>query len=930
MAARLADVPEPVRAAWYEARDRYNDILAAAGMLRPATGAQPPLTLNAFATRELAAKLASLGVNDSPESIMVDIARVRVLPDALAFLDPLPGSTTPRRVSLVDFACQNVGRFSLDALHAFDADGTSLQAQLGHATLRDMVRDLDLARRYQAHVEERLRRGSVGALARKLAMAVQAAQMRMEVAEARLSYYLADEPRSFIDDRDERGFRWVEAALHAPSGQRQVDRHDIVVSQLTYQQVPLDGVLLFGARAPGSVPRIVVYTPGAPDGLTFREFATRADAAKHLFYHPAFREYLLDRLPAEFATVSPNGATRRFAGDHLAHWVLGASGDAAYTQTTEPFGEREITGDFLAAAHDATVEKIRRDARFLARSTADADSDAWFGYLQDRLNPAGANLATAALIDVPASLARMMQASWRFYDHVKAGDTGQAIIAFTDGYVNALNIVVPPYVGGRVVAGSIVRSRLATRGVARTAIRLAPPVVHFDDRYAVRHLRKRGKPDQEGIFRLGGQTYIEQEGTMYLVRRDTDLAHWRLMPPRSALDARFTGPLVERIDGRWIYARDVGLRGGVRGLRRRLSRLLLGDGAAAPVVPLPDAAPPAAPFELAMPPVMEPFRAEITAVLADNPSASALIKDDGSYMKVVVQPRSALILEPHLHPDLAELSAHQRRTFLHELETRFPLGAERAEVLSRRGWSAHDGRRVPSPTPSTGSSMDIDVQSPSISSSTGEPISPVPSLTSSQHARWDDALTVARRTPRSPRHTLAATVGDAVSEALSATELVPREEWPDRIWYFSERAFVTESWPVSGREGVTLDGNAAWFGNADGVHTYPVSVLPPETPVHRLDEALGTSRVQQVGQRDPLAYALQIDLRRFREPWQQVGRNHIVIGDSTHVELRRRVLPDGEYQYLLQARQPVRIPSTFIVNTGRRGARPDPLPPARY
>jgi hypothetical protein len=348
IANRLASVPGDVRTAWYEARDAYNDALATATILRAAAGVQAPLTLHAFASRELAARLATLGVDESPEAITVEIARIKVLPDPLAALDPLPGSTQARRVPLIDLASQNVGRFSLEILHAVDGDGRSMRDHLGHAAIRDMVRQLDLANRYQAYMEQTLRQGPTAALARKLAMHVRAAQMRLEAAEARLAYHLPGEPPSFIDDREERGFRWVEAALDEPAGRRRVGNHAIAVSQLTYRKVPLDNILIFASRASQSAPRLVMYTPGAPDGVTFREFESREDAARRFLYHPAFREYLLDRLPAEFATVPANGATREFAGDRLAHWVLGAPRDAAYTVTAEPFDERNARWEAIS------------------------------------------------------------------------------------------------------------------------------------------------------------------------------------------------------------------------------------------------------------------------------------------------------------------------------------------------------------------------------------------------------------------------------------------------------------------------------------------------------------------------------------------------------------------------------------------------------
>lgn len=673
-----------------------------------------------------------------------------------------------------------------------------------------------------------------------------------------------------------------------------------------------------------------MYTPDAPDGLAFREFESRQEAAKRFLYHPAFRDYLLDRLPAEFATVLPNGATRQFAGDRLAHWVLGASGDTAYTLTAEPFDEREVHGDFFAAAHDATTQKYRRDTRLLARSAADADKDAWFGYLQGRFNgDPMANLVATTLAEMPASLARMMQASWRFYDHVKAGDTGQAFVAFTDGYVNALNLVVPPFVGGRHVARAIVRSRSATRGVASTSVGLAPPRARFEDRYAAHGLRKPGKPDGEGIFRVRGQSYIDHDGTFFLVRHDADYGLWRLAPPQGAMDARFTGPLIERIDGRWAYAHDVGLRGGMRRMRERVARLFVHDDPelvavaaldeAAPVAP---AAPP--PPRIALPRVMEPMRAEITVALTDNPSARALVWADGTHLKFSVPQRSALIIDPHLHGDIAALSAHQRRVFMHELDVQFPLKAERAEVLGTHGWAQANGRRVPSRPHSPTLAPGTDLQSPSISSSTGDPTTPPPTLTPSQQGRWDNALAAARNAPRSQRRPSAPASGAA--ETLPVGEIVPRDEWPGRVWYFSERRFQADITPDLYREGVTLGGDTAWIDATSGRRTYPVSTLPPETPLSRLSEVLGTSPGQQAGRRDPLGYAMQIDLARLRNA-MEVGQ--ALIGDAGF-EMRRRLLPSGEYQYTLQSSRRVHIPLNCIIDVSHRGGQPTSLPGVRF
>jgi len=929
-AIRLAHVPVRVRESWYRARDIYNETLATAALVRMGTGLQPPSSLHAYASGEIAARLASLGIDESPETITIEIGRVGTLPKALAWIDPLPGSSETRRIPLVEFATQNIGRFSIATLHAVDEQGQSIGRQLSADTLRNMVGELDLANRYQAHLEQRLREGPVGTLVRKLALNVHAAHMRMEAAEARLSYFLPDQPRSFIDDREERGFRWVEAALDAPNARRHVDGHQIVASQMTYQQVALHGIILFASGAPASASRIVMYTPDAPDGLSFREFESRQEAARKFFYHPAFREYLLDHLPAEFATASPNGQVRRFAGDRLAHWVLGASKSAAYTQTAEPFGERAVSGDFLAADYDATVEKLRRNTRFLARSTADANSDSLLSLLQASLSNKPAELFSMIVTEVPSSLARVMQASWRFYDHVKAGDTGEAMVAFTEGYVNALNLVVPPFIGSRHIAGAIVRSRSAAGGVASTSVRMTPARVRFEDRYVAHNLKKAGKPDDEAVFRFRGESFVEQDGRFYFVRYDNDYRHWRLAPARGPTDARFTGPMIQRQDGRWTYAHGAGLCGGMRRFCERMNRVVVGD--APPAVAPPAVAAPApagVPRPIGDAALLAPYRAEIEAVLRDNPSASAFLRTDGTHLKFVVTRRSGLILDPHIHPDLAELSAHQRRVFLHELDIRFPLAADRAEVLNVAAWSQPNGRRLPSPPGSPGRRNDI--QSPDISSTTGDASPAMPAMTPSQQVRWDEALATARNTPRSAQRSPVGQIAEPAVDTLPVPEIIPPEQWPERLWSFSERRFESEFWPGAGRQGVTLETPTTWLGDVAGTrtYTYTLSALPPETPIQRLSEVLGTSPVHQAGQRDPLGHALQIDTARIRDmrAWGNTPREH---RGELDFDMYRSVLPSGEYQYFLRSTVPLRVPSRFIVDTGRRGATPSPLPSARH
>jgi hypothetical protein len=310
---------------------------------------------------------------------------------------------------------------------------------------------------------------------------------------------------------------------------------------------------------------------------------------------------------------------------------------------------------------------------------------------------------------------------------------------------------------------------------------------------------------------------------------------------------------------------------------------------------------------------MEGLRAEALAAHADNPSSQVLLRNEGDYVKVVVEPRSAFIIDDGLHPDLAGLSAHQRRAFLHELEARFPLAAERAEVLQVRGWSRNDGRKLPSPPASPGATQDPGIQSPSISSSSGDPLPSAPALAPHQQTRWDESLAAARATPRTATRAGSSNADELAVESLPAAEVVPRDEWPARAWFFRERPFRQGAQS----DGVTLREESVWSDPVRDMRSYPVSIRPPETPTNLLAEALGLSPVQQTGGRDPLGHWLQIDTARLRDMQRDVPI--LIEHDSHGFEMHRRLLPSGEYQYMLtRIGFPMRFRPELISGSGRR------------
>lgn len=870
---RLAQVPAQVRNAWHTAHEAYVDALMDTATLREAVGITEPESIHEQAVRLLSARLKALGIDAAPDDIAIDITPMPSVDSPVDITTALIGKLPKRRVTLAQLSYEGIGQHQLDGLRAVMPNNAAAPPTLTGQAIRDMIRDIDLSTRYQAYLETTFRNGSRGAAAKALALHLQQARMRFEAEEARLGYYFTDTSGGFIFDHDERGYRWVDTALQERSAtQRQkIDGHDIEAIQLTYKGAPMTDVLVFGSRTPQSAPRVVMYTPGAPDGIAYREFADRQEAARQFLYHPAFREYLLDRLPAEFTRTV--GGRREFAGDTRAHWVLGASGDAAYTLTEEPFAEQRVSDDFIGAAYDAAVELRKRNTRLIARSVDEADRDALIDHPLTRLPFApGARFAAEMLIEIPASAIRAVQASWRFYDHVRAGDHAEAFVAFAEGYTSALNVVMP---GVLSPARRVPSIRSMPGSSSLTPARLPHPASApaFESRYIAQGVRKGSAADADGFYPVGGRRYLEQDGHLYGVRFDDDYRCWRLTRPDGSLDANFTGPAIERVHGQWQYAQDIGLRGGMRrALRDRFRRVMhVGDepaaGAQAPAeAPAVPAAPPAEPH-FYLPPAAEHLRPELTAAMRDNPGGHLMVRSDGSDFHIRPPAHHEILFGEGLSADLAALSVHQRRIFVHELETRFPVAAERATVIDALGLP-RGGRRVPSPPRAGTAPRGDDGQVPDISSSSGDEAvvsSGSPPLSTLQRARWDEALVIARETPRvSPR---APSPGPSTSSRPSAQPL-PRDQWPERIWLYMEHA---PAFSPNGAIDLAISPLVV-RRSALAQNRFRALTLPPETPAQRLDDALGVPLERRNAPGGAWHIWVEVDTRALRNEQIAHGR----------------------------------------------------------
>jgi len=559
---RLARVPLDVAHGWRDAANGYRSaLLLAASWTRPDAD-DAPLTLARWCRKELLSALSRRGIALDPDDIHLEIRGEE------GFTLPVIGATPrpPVRMSLAEFALYNTGHHDGRQIRVLASElPPDVQAPSVNV-LRELSRELDLAPRFASYLRERVS-DPQGHRFRSTAMHLQHARMRIEAAAARLSAYLPGEPTTFLDDRGERGYRMVASVLDSPAAasRASVDGHRITVRQLTYRGAVVSDVLLIGVRDPRSSPRVVLYIPDAPDGRAFREFRDRATLARQVLYAPAFQEYLLRRLPAEFGEPLANGSGRRFRvaeATRRANWVLKAPSEGRGTITEEAFEERVVDGDIRTALFDAEIVRQIRDVAWVGRSTSEADTKTVTALV---VSVWAALRGPGSLIDETlGAVGQALRATWRFYDNVKAGDSAAAFVDFTEAYTASLGLI-----GWHAGAAPSTRHRLSVRSNATLRPLTAPNLRMtdarrwLDSRYATRNVDLHDtRPDALGVHRLNGHHYIRQHELTFEIRRDGSSDTWRLARP-GALDVFFSGPAIQPSQaGGWSLRTDVGLVGG--------------------------------------------------------------------------------------------------------------------------------------------------------------------------------------------------------------------------------------------------------------------------------------------------------------------------------------------------------------------------------
>jgi hypothetical protein len=554
-AERLARLPADVSAEWLQAAKAYRELWLEAS---DDPLAAPSLAL--FANEELAAALEEKGMDEAPSDIRVRLTR-RVPDRPIASLI----SGFPHEdMSLLELAYRNVAASRTDALEVIHPDGTP-RNDISADTLAAIVRGLDLPNRYSDHIDTHFGHTAEGRERRARTLALHRAALRFEAAEARAADSDADAGK--VTFRHPASHRWLKAVLDHPetatARRARVDGQEISVRQFTYKGAPLTEVFAISMKDGEASPRILLYTPGAPDGLTFREFEDRAELQRRFFLDRRFESYLLDRLPVEFGEVGPKGDRRfrivRLNADRPVSWVLGTDDCEGCTLPGDRFIPAEVPASFFGLAYDQAIDLARHNARQLARSTPATEwqtvSDAFHWAAIPAL------IVKELVMGAVESVPRTAQASWRFYDKVKGGENTEAFLAFVEGYTSALN-VLPLYTHVPGLAGAAVRASAGSRVLTGSRRSVPPPDTLFEKGFIARDLTVPARKPASAVFFMGDEQVILQHGKLYRVRYDANMRTWRLNR-RGAGDSNFTGPaIVHRADGLWHHHRVGALGGG--------------------------------------------------------------------------------------------------------------------------------------------------------------------------------------------------------------------------------------------------------------------------------------------------------------------------------------------------------------------------------
>lgn len=295
-------------------------------------------------------------------------------------------------LSLTELALKNSDPWDFSFYQVFTGEKTSLFAsgnarsgalvQFDERYLTSVIQKLDVGKGYDRLLQKQLIDN--GAALRNAWIAAHRTSLATQALAARL------DTGSFLEDREQRGYRWVEAVIdgQTPASRRTVGGHRIGASALliassagTRNGYTVNDVLMISAHNPRSLPNVILYTPAAPTGQSLKEFPDSAAMQQFLKQQwstsPEWRRYFMQRLatPGQ-AALSESKVARTLL---LSELVLGAR-----SRVGNPFDNLRTVA-IESALHDALYEQqvvtLRRNADHQSTSNAEVEQQSLWNIL---------------------------------------------------------------------------------------------------------------------------------------------------------------------------------------------------------------------------------------------------------------------------------------------------------------------------------------------------------------------------------------------------------------------------------------------------------------------------------------------------------------------------------------------------------------------
>lgn len=343
--------------------------------------------------------------------------------------------------------------------------------------------------------------------------AVMAAQLRLDLLEAKLAAHITSEEAA-----------WVDILLSHPTENTRPAYHGSTLKACLpiLRKKPVQGLLVITSSTSS---RILCYTPNAPDKVWFRRANSLNELAIELSRKP-LQNYVLQRVSSASQPYIRHSLKQNLSTSTMALQV--------------------VTRDFLKASYDEDAAFAMRNADEQSTSTFEANVQTAKNVALTAIDVISFVLPSKILL--PLALARFIYSLSEGFDALQRDEPNEAFVHFQNSISHLTDGASD--LAGSAVFGHTIRQRtqaltLALNPKAATAIPITNMRLRKSDVYG------------SGIFEHtptdGGKTryYLQDEhGNLFQSHYDGLSETWRIIDARQP-DALYTLPVSQLSDGRW-------------------------------------------------------------------------------------------------------------------------------------------------------------------------------------------------------------------------------------------------------------------------------------------------------------------------------------------------------------------------------------------